>query len=170
MKWVLIVVLALLVVVGTVALIGAILPKSHTATRASRFRRPPQAVWDVIAGPPDWRAEIRSTEQLPPRDGRRMWKEVDKHGQAIKYESVEETPPRRLVTRIADPRLPYGGTWTYEIAPQPAGCLLTITEAGEIYNPIFRFMARFVFGYTGAIDTYLKALHATLSDAVEAGD
>lgn len=72
---------------------------------------------------------------------------------------MEETPPTRLVTRIADRNLPFGGAWTHEITPEPGGCLVKITEAGEIYNPIFRFMARFVFGYNGSIEAYLRALH-----------
>ena len=29
---------------------------------------------------------------------------------------------------------------------------MTITEHGEIYNPFFRVMARFVFGYEGTIE------------------
>ena len=32
---------------------------------------------------------------------------------------------------------------------------LTITERGEVYNPIFRFMSRFVFGYTGTMESCL---------------
>jgi hypothetical protein len=154
-------------VVAVVAVIGYMLPKNHLASRSSHFRQPPQAVWDVIAGPPDWRPDIRSWEKLAPRDGRRTWKEIDKHGEAITYESVEESPPRRLVTRIADPTLPFGGTWTYAIEPEPTGCQVTMTEAGEIYNPIFRFMARFVLGYSGSIETYLKALHAKFGETEE---
>jgi hypothetical protein len=33
-----------------------------------------------------------------------------------------------------------------------------ITEDGEVYNPIFRFMSRFVFGHTHTMDAYLRAL------------
>ena len=66
-------------------------------------------------------------------------------------------PPRLLVVRI-DPGLPFGGTWTYEVAPVPGGSTLTITENGEIYNPLFRFMARYIFGYEGTIETYMAAL------------
>jgi hypothetical protein len=106
MKWVLIAVGILIVVVAAVAIIGAMLPKNHLASRSSHFRQPPQAIWDVITGPPDWRQDIRSSEKLAPRDGRRSWKEIDKHGQAISYETIEETPPYRLVTRIADPKDP----------------------------------------------------------------
>lgn len=35
---------------------------------------------------------------------------------------------------------------------------LTITEHGEIYNPIFRTLARFVFGYTTTMDSCLAAI------------
>lgn len=170
MKWILIAVIFLALVADAVALIGTMLPKSHLASRSSRFRQTPQAVWNVIIGPSDWRPDIRTVEKLEPRAGRRTWKEIDKQGQAITYESVEEAPPRRLVTRIADPSLPFGGTCTQEIQPDSNGCVLTITEAGEIYNPIFRFMSRFVLGYTGSMDIYLKALHAKLGDAAESGD
>jgi Polyketide cyclase / dehydrase and lipid transport len=162
MKWIITVVAALIVLVALVAAIGAMLPKQHSATRSARFKKPPEAVWDVITGPPDWRGDVRSFENLPPHEGHRTWKEIDKHGQAVAYESVEETPPMRLVTRIADRNLPYGGSWIHEITPDPGGCVLTITEEGEIYNPIFRFMARFVFGYSGTIEAYIKALHAKL--------
>jgi hypothetical protein len=71
---------------------------------------------------------------------------------------VEARPPERIVTRIADPSQPFGGTWTFEIARVPSGSTLTITERGEVYNPIFRFMARFVFGHSRTIDRYLADL------------
>lgn len=167
MKWVLIAILVLVVVVAVIAVIGYLLPKNHLASRSSHFPQPPQAIWDVITGPPDWRPDIRSWEKLAARDSRRTWKEIDKHGQAITYQSIEESPPHRLVTRIADPTLPFGGTWTFAIEPEPIGCQVTITEAGEIYNPIFRFMSRFVFGYSGTIETYLQALHAKFGETPE---
>jgi len=159
MKWVWIVLAFLILLVAVIAITGMLLPKAHLATRASRFKQAPQAIWEAITGPPDWRSDIRGFENLPPRDGHRSWAETDKHGQTIAYESLEEIPHSRLVTRIATEKLPFGGTWTQEIKPLADGCELTITEAGEIYNPIFRFMARFIFGYSGSIETYLKALH-----------
>ncbi len=38
------------------------------------------------------------------------------------------------------------------------GTRLTITENGEVYNPIFRFMSRFVFGHTATMDQFLSDL------------
>jgi hypothetical protein len=67
------------------------------------------------------------------------------------------------VLQIANPALPFGGTWTYEVRPTPHGSTLTITEDGEIYNPLFRVMARFVFGYEGTMAAYLAAAEARLA-------
>jgi len=165
MKWVLIVVAALILFVAVIALTGMALPKAHVASRSSRFKQAPQAIWEAITGPPDWRSDVRAFENLPPRNGHKWRSETDRHGQTIAYENVEEIPHERLVTRIATEKLAFGGTWTHEIKPLPDGCELTITEAGEIYNPIFRFMARFVFGYSGSIETYLKELHKKFGEA-----
>jgi len=168
MKWVWIGLAALTGVIAAVILIGASLPKTHVASRAFRFTKSPDAIWHVITGPPDWRPDIRSFEELPKRDGRRAWKEIDSHNQAITYEMVEEKPPVRLITRIADLKLPFGGTWTHEITVDGDGCVLKITEDGVIYNPFFRFMSRFVLGYYGSIDAYFKALQGKLGEQGEA--
>jgi len=62
------------------------------------------------------------------------------------------------VTRIADPKLPFGGTWTYELSPAPERTSLRITEDGEVRNPVLRFVSRFVLGHTATIDRYLADL------------
>jgi hypothetical protein len=67
-------------------------------------------------------------------------------------------PQRRLVGKITDRKLPFGGTWTFEIAPVPEGATLRITENGFVSNPVFRFMSRFVFGYTDEMEKYLRSL------------
>jgi hypothetical protein len=67
-------------------------------------------------------------------------------------------PPRRLVTRIADEDLPFGGTWTYELEPLGASTRVILTENGEVYNPIFRFVSRFLLGHDATMIVYLDAL------------
>jgi hypothetical protein len=90
------------------------------------------------------------------------WREHSKSGD-ITFEFAETTAHVRAVARIADPSLPFGGRWTYELAPDGAGTRLTITEHGEVYNPIFRFMSRFVFGHTSTIEQFLAALQRRLA-------
>ena len=108
--------------------------------------------------------EIRRFPMLEPQEEYMLAKRWREHGDngTITFEIVEARPPARLVRRIADPSLPFGGTWTYELTPHASGTRLTITEAGEVYNPVFRFMSRFVFGHTATMDRFLTDLTARL--------
>jgi hypothetical protein len=36
--------------------------------------------------------------------------------------------------------------------------MLAITEKGEVINPVFRFLSRYVIGHARSIDNFLKAL------------
>jgi hypothetical protein len=38
------------------------------------------------------------------------------------------------------------------------GTSVRITEDGEVYNPVFRFVTRFILGETATIDAYLRAM------------
>ena len=106
-------------------------------------------------------------EPLPEVSGKPVWREFDRQGGSIPYQVMVMVPPRALVVRIADPKLPFGGTWTYEISsPADGGSLLRITEDGEIYNPIFRFVSRFVRGYSRTQEEYLQALGAKFGQSV----
>ena len=94
------------------------------------------------------------------------WWELDSHGQKITFELVEDSPPSRRVVRIADKSLPFGGTWTFEIAAEGDGSSVRITEDGKIYNVIFRFVARFFVGYTSSIEGYLRDLGRKFGESV----
>lgn len=147
---------------------GALLPRDHHALRSARYAPPPSAVWPVIADPssaPSWRPDVESVEALPAHDGRPRWREVGDG--AITYELVAEEPPSRRVVRIADDALPYGGTWTYALAPDDGGSRLTITEDGFVRNPLFRFLARYAFGHGGSMEAYLRALGRRFGEDVE---
>jgi uncharacterized protein YndB with AHSA1/START domain len=164
MKWVLITVLALVLVVALAAMIGSRLGQSHRASVSKTFPVPPEVIWSAmtdVAAFPSWRAGVTRVERLPDRNGYPVWMEEGRSGKmTMALERME--PPRVLVARIADPKLPFGGTWTYEITPDAGGSRLTITENGEIYNSLFRFMARFIFGYEGTIQSYLSSLEKRL--------
>jgi uncharacterized protein YndB with AHSA1/START domain len=168
MKPVLIVVAVVAIVVLGVIALGALLPKEHTATRSGRFRESPDVIWGALTGfaqYPAWRATVKSVEILPPVNGMAAWRETDSHGHAIPYVLAESDAPRRMTTRITDPKLPFGGTWTFEIAPDAGGgSVVRITENGQVYNPLFRFVSRYVMGYTATIDAYLRALGAKFGE------
>ena len=148
-----------LVAVATlVTAIGYLLPQNHVATKDALLPVKPQELFERltdVARYPDWRRGV-STVEIVSREPLR-WRERS-GGDTITYEVSERTSPARLVVRIADPDLPFGGTWTYDLRAEGEGTRLTITERGEVYNPVFRFMSRFVFGHSASIETMLEAL------------
>jgi uncharacterized protein YndB with AHSA1/START domain len=160
MKWVLIILGGIVVLVGLLAAIGAMLPKGHVTARTTRYNQPPEKIWAAITGVEEfasWRPDVKSVERLPDKNGKPAWKENWTNGTVLPIEVDEWDPPRLMVTRIADASLPFGGTWTYEIAPAEGGAALTITEKGEVYNPIFRLVAR-LMGHDKTIADYQAAL------------
>lgn len=160
MKVVLVIAALLVLTVIVVLVVGAMLPKAHVARRVAHYKKPPEAVWSAITDYnafPTWRKRVQSVEAMPPVNGQPAWRERGPDG-SIPFEVVEARPPQRLVTRIADPKLPFGGTWTYDLAPESGGTALTITENGEVYNPVFRFVSKYIMGHTAGIDDYLRSL------------
>ena len=159
MKWALLIAAILVGLMALVAIIGSLLPKKHQASLSARFKQSPETVWRDVTdheGALKWRTDLKAVERLPDRDGHPVWKEIDRSGQSLPLETVEAIPPRKLVRRIG-PGLPFGGTWTFDIRPVEGGCSLTITEDGEVYNPIFRFFSRFM-DQTATIRGYLRAM------------
>ena len=165
LRWILIAALAIVALVGVVAAVGLLLPKGHRAARTVVYPATPEAVFAAItdfARFPDWRSGIQQVELLPD-DGRgQRFREHGKNG-VIAYRVELREGDRKLVTRIDDPSLPFGGTWTFELAPAPEGTALTITEDGEIYNPIFRALSKVVFSPYATIDTYQSDLRTRLT-------
>lgn len=150
--------------IAIVAAVGAALPATHLVSRSRTVARPADAVWAVIADRaayPAWRTGLARVEPLPDRDGRAAFREHGKHG-AITYVVDEQAAPTRLVTRIDDPGLPFGGRWIHELTPDGAGTRVTVTEDGIVRNPIFRFLSRFVFGHTATLDGFLADLERRL--------
>ena len=163
MKYALIVVAALAALVLIVVAVGAMLPVKHRASRQVKLHQSPESVFAVINDPtsfPAWRGKAKGSKEmkveiLPDQGGHRMFRETGADG-AILYEVISVEPNRRLVTRIADPSLPFGGRWTYDLLPAGDSTTLRITEDGEVYNPVFRFVSRFILGHQATINQYLR--------------
>lgn len=173
MKYVLIVIGVIATLILIVVVVGALLPKQHHATRSARFHQPPEAIWSALTKYqefPSWRSNVKRVESFPSNNSLPAWREIDSHNGALPMQTLESDPPRRLVTQIADPNLPFGGTWTTVITPTDGGSEVRITEDGEVRNPLFRFMSRFVFGLTATMDTYLRDLGKKFGENVQVAD
>jgi len=167
--------LVVLAVVATVVvlifIVGWSLPVRHRASRQATYLALPDIVYAAISSPerfPQWRSKVKSVEHVPVAGGLQSYREVGNDG-SILYVVDDAVPLQRLVTRIADPSLPFGGRWTFELTPSGAGTVLRITEDGEVYNPVFRFMSKVVFGHNATIDGYLRDLARKLGHTVTIG-
>jgi Polyketide cyclase / dehydrase and lipid transport len=143
-----------------VSAIGYTLPVAHTATRERSYSASVDRLFAAVANVgeyPRWRRGVKSVEVLPPQAGKDRFRETGSNG-VLTYVLDERVVPQRIVSRIAATGLPFGGRWTYDFSPDPAGSRLRITEDGEVYNPLFRFMARYVFGHERTMTEYLDDL------------
>jgi hypothetical protein len=147
---------ALLVI--AVVVIGSLLPKRHVVAHSASYRTTPGQLFHLIAGPQNWRADVLHSEAVPDANGRELMRETTRDGKTVIYETLDRMPDRSMKRRIATPNLPYSGSWVYSLEPSGESTVVRITEDGEVYNPIFRFMSRFVFGHTHTMDAYLRAL------------
>ena len=161
MKITLIVLAVLVAVVAIVAIIGAMLPRDHVASVTATIPAPRDKVWQAltdVAAFPTWRSEVQKVDVLSTSP--LTWRETAKTGSmTLAAETFE--PPQRLVGRIQDQGMPFGGTWEYVLAPDPsdsARTRVTITERGWVSNPIFRFVSKYVMGHYSTLEAYTRAL------------
>ncbi len=161
MKWALVAGGIIVALVLVVVVVGARLPRNHAVAMSARVTAPPASVWAALADParyPTWRKDVQTIEMLPPAPTGPRWRERSRRGQITMVMDTME-PTRRLVTRIADDDVPFGGAWEILIEPDGASMSrVTITERGYVSNPAFRFVSRFIMGQTASIDGYLRAL------------
>jgi uncharacterized protein YndB with AHSA1/START domain len=164
--WLVIIGIVVGVLVEGVLAVVAVGAKEHVAARRVTLAVGPAEVWAAltdVAAYPSWRPRVRGVEVLGTEPLR--WRETGRDGE-ITFELAEADEPRRLVTRITDESLPFGGTWTYVLTPAGQGTTVTVTEHGEVRNPLFRFVSRYVMGHTATIDGYLTALGGRFGQAV----
>jgi uncharacterized protein YndB with AHSA1/START domain len=159
------------VLVGLLVLIvvtGILLPRRHVVSRSLTIQAPPAKIWEIISdfrNVPTWHPQVIRAERLPDHHGREVWRETYKGDFVMKLATTELLPPRRLVRSIADEKGPFTGCWEFEIIPADEGSRITITERGEVSNPLIRLMFRLFMNPAMYLEKYLKALAAKFGAA-----
>ena len=159
MKTAMIVFAGLVALVVVIALVGVSLPKAHVARRSIVLHQPPESVWSVMTdfkGQPSWRKDVTRVELVSEGPDGPVWREEGAN--TLSFRTTDQHAPRRLVRTIADTDLAFGGRWIYELAAQDGGTRVTVTEEGEVYNPVFRFIGHFFLDQAATIESYLTAL------------
>ena len=149
--------------------IGSVLPVEHIAAVRGELPATREQVWEAITDWPGqvaWRQDLAAVVVRSAEGDEAVWVEVDARGDSLTLATVEVDRPRRLVTRIADSDQPFGGTWTFELDDDGPGTYVRIVEQGEVYNPVFRFVAAVFIGHTATIETYLTELRRHLAESL----
>lgn len=172
MRRILIVLGGLAAIIGAAAVIGTLLPSGHVAVRSLVLAAPRDSVWGVItdfAAQPTWRAGLTKVEQVSAGPEGEVW--LEDGSEPLLLRTTESVRPERLVRAIADSTLPFGGRWVYDLVPlSSGGTRVTVREEGEVYNPIFRVVSRFM-DPSATIRQYLTDLAARFGEPprIEAG-
>jgi hypothetical protein len=163
--WVLVVVIGaglLLLAILAVWAVGSSLPVGHRAASSACIRGSRDDVWQALVRVEDypaWRPDVQAVQRLSEAGDRDAWRETGRFG-AIEFHVAHAEVGKILVGEVSPEERSYAGSWTYRLADCPGGTLVTVTEDGEIYNPFFRFMSRYVFGYHKSQEEFLRALGA----------
>jgi hypothetical protein len=151
----------------TVAGIGTSIPIWHSTKCKIDVSAPADALFGAIAddgSSASWRPELRSVKLVSGSGPTSVWRETYKSGQVLTLRTNSRGfAPGRLVVREIpfDPSLGFDGIWEFDVGKsgQHGGqTRVAINEQGHIYNPVFRFLTKYVFGYTSSIRTYLTDL------------
>jgi hypothetical protein len=160
----------LVLVAAAIVMIGAMLPKAHIASRSASLRASSEQLFALISGPQNWRPDVMKWETIFDTAGRRLTRETTRDGETITYEMLDASPPTSIRRRIATQNLPYSGIWSYSLQSHGEITTVRITENGEVYNPVFRFLSFYVVDHTRTIDAYLRALGQVTGQEVQIKD
>lgn len=161
MKWLIITIIAFLLLGFIIFIVGKLLPVKHTAFQQRQFAVSKNLLWTSIRNfkdYPEWRSNLKALTVI----NETQWREVDDKGDAITFGIIEEVPEIRLEVKILDDNLPFGGIWVYELTEGDHVVTLKITENGEVYNPIFRFISHFFMDQSATIKQYMTDLETHL--------
>ncbi|MBY0423605.1 MAG: SRPBCC family protein, partial [Parvularculaceae bacterium] len=111
-----------------------------------------------VEGYPRWRGVV--VEDVVVEADAVTYVEISE-GDRIAFRLTEPIRDGQFVATMTDPALPFGGRWTITLTPDDSATRVRIEEDGEIRDPLYRFFAHFVFGYTSSMKSYLKNLGAS---------
>ncbi len=161
MWWMIAIGLVAFAVIAYIA--GSLIAETHVATVTRDYSAKPEQIYEAISDPNkymEWRSGLKKVEV--------NGDQVSEHGSfgVMTYRITDKAAGRRMATTEAGgPDLGFSGSWTFQIEPAGTGSRLSITERGRVFSPLFRLMARFVFGYERTMIQY----HTDLAKRLETG-
>ena len=160
MYWILFVMALIASVVIAMIVGGLVTARAHTVSQSATVPASINDVWRTIRTVDQyatWRSDLEDVDLINTTESQVRWREQSTR-RSVMYGIVHEEAPHRLVVRILDDDLPYSGEWEWTLREQGTGTSVTITERGEISNPIFRLIGTYFIGHTKTIARVLNDL------------
>ncbi len=139
---------------------GLATPRAHTVSKSALLPASVDEVWHTIrtvSAYATWRSDLEDVELVDTEHAQVRWRELSTR-RSMLLGIVTDDAPRTLVVRILDDDLPFSGEWEWALREEGASTHVTITERGEIGNPIFRLIGTYFIGHTKTIDRVLGDL------------
>jgi hypothetical protein len=156
----------LVAVVAALVMGGLSTPRAHVASRSMVVNAPLDVVWRTVRSVyayAAWRPELRESE-LSVGDEGEEWRESTRT-RSVRWGVTVDEPPHRFGARILDDDASATVEWMWMLEPAGNATRVTLTESGEVGNPIARFIRAHMTGHTKAVDAVLTSLAAKLGDA-----
>jgi Polyketide cyclase / dehydrase and lipid transport len=102
-----VIIIAVALCAGVIALLGARLPRAHVASRSIVLHQTPATVYRVVrefSKMPEWRPDLKRVV-IEERPGEKIHFREEGKSDTVNYELVEDIPTQRIVTRILDTNL-----------------------------------------------------------------
>lgn len=146
---------------------GRRLPAETSETRAVELSAEPSVVFQVmddIQGQTQWRRMLRLVDPMPPREGRRVWREANHGGTRARYEELLVEPGRRIVRRIGEVGAGSHVVWDARLTGLAPGTRVEVTETSFVPSPMRRLRQRYFVSTERLLERYLTGLARRLGD------
>jgi hypothetical protein len=145
----------LLLAIAVIYLIGRSMPIEHTASLSRIFETPPEKIYLLIKNFKEysnWRPNLKEIKPISDVS----WVEVDSRGESMTYSFIRDKKNILVESKIMNEDKPFGGYWIFDIRKSGKNTELKITENGKVFPPVFRFLARYVFGHESTMKSYMN--------------
>ena len=152
------------------ALVGASMTPHHVVTRSMSYAAPPEKVWAAILSIRQLPFDRSDLQALDQGSSARMPDSVEVVGTPVAIAFEEVRPPRDFTVHTVDPGLPYTGTWTFVLSPEPLDLTrLTVTEDAEVHGRLLRFFVRTFRLDDSFVEGIFRAVKRKVAESPRAG-
>ena len=148
--------------VAAMTLLGWLMPSRYVTSQSFLLPVPVSDVWTALGDYPGqlaWRRGLTAVDRLPDEGSTEVWHE--RFGRsATRSRTIEALSPNWLVRQSDDEAESIRRRWEFALEPviSPRNTRITLTERGEIHNPLRRFVVRFITGQSRIMKNYLRDL------------